>query len=119
MGTIRPKIQQVVAENVKRLKNESKSLGTVKQIAKRARIGEGSVHRILHGQVACAIDTLDAVAVAYGLQAWQLLIPDIDPQNPPTLRTIGPREDEFMRRLAALRAEYPDITEEPPKGGLK
>lgn len=47
-----------------------------------------TVQRTLNGKTKPRVDTLGAVARAYGLEAWQLLIKEFDPEHPPVLLGI-------------------------------
>lgn len=48
------------------------------------------------------VDALAAIAAAYDLMLWQLLVPDLDPENPPHL-ALSATERELYKHLAALR----------------
>lgn len=54
-------------------------------LATAAGVSPSTVGRIMNLEQAPGIDTLDALARVYGLRAWQLLIPNLDPANPPVL----------------------------------
>ena len=57
------------------------------------------VERLVKGGNAVTLDKLEQVASACGLQAWHLLIPDLDPNNPPAANIT----DEDRAMLAKLR----------------
>lgn len=75
-------------------------------------VGKSTVYRILDaaGDNRTRIVVLEKLANAYGLQAWQLLIPQLDPLHPPKIYTPQEREQieiwhavyEQVQRLAGV-----------------
>jgi hypothetical protein len=59
------------------------------------------IDRLTKGQHAVTIDSLEAVAQELGLQAWQLLLPDLDPSAPADA-PISEAEREMLRKLRRL-----------------
>lgn len=59
------------------------------------------------GASAVAIDKLDGVAKAFGLQVWQLFVPGLDIKNPPRLASSDLQQlqlsDDERRLLEAFR----------------
>jgi hypothetical protein len=63
-------------------------------------VGKSTIYRILDKETAndTSINNLQRIAEAYGLNAWQLLVPHLDPRRPPSILTEKEREDiEIMR----------------------
>ncbi len=59
------------------------------------------------GASAIAIDKLDGIAKAFGLEVWQLFIPGIEPNTPPDLGRAGatppwPLKKSTLERIQAL-----------------
>ncbi|MDE2022488.1 MAG: hypothetical protein KGI71_06270 [Patescibacteria group bacterium] len=50
-------------------------------------INRRTIQRAIDGAVPVQVDTLGKIARAYGLEAWQLLVPDWAPGRPPVLLT--------------------------------
>lgn len=50
---------------------------TTYALAKRARLPQSSIMNILSGKHAISIDKADAIAAAYGLEGWHLLLRDL------------------------------------------
>lgn len=92
----------VLAVNMTRMMTHRIDRHTVASVAKAAGVGVGTVQRAKTGAVAVAIDTLEDIARALGLEAWQLLVPDIDPANPPVLRRLSPEEHALYEKLRAI-----------------
>ena len=67
-------------------------------VAKRANLDQKTISRILRMEHSPSIDKLAGLAEAFGLQAWQLLIPHLDPSNPPIVQ-MTPVEKELYDRL--------------------
>ena len=77
--------QAVLAENLMRLRHANRF--TQKQLAKKAGLGEGTIHRASDGkQSAATLETIEALAEAFNLEPWQLLVPDLNPESPPRLQ---------------------------------
>ena len=70
------------------------------------RVDQRTVGRILSGEMCPTIDKLDELASAFGLRAWQLLVPNLDPENPP-VGAISRREQEYHRKIEALKLHEP------------
>lgn len=67
---------------------------------RRSGVAQSTIGRILADKGENArIETLERIAKAYGLQAWQLLIPGVNPKNPPMLRVAGEVEKALYARL--------------------
>jgi transcriptional regulator with XRE-family HTH domain len=73
------------------------------EIALKAGVGKGSIGRIYRGEVGAGIDTLEAIAGVFGLQAWQLLVGPLDTQARPEVMTPETRQElAELRRMRAL-----------------
>lgn len=55
-------------------------------------VGEATIERMIKGKADVRLDSIEAVARGFGLQAWQLLVPDLDPRNPPVYLSDGERD---------------------------
>lgn len=67
-------------------------------------IGKSTLYRILDPRTKnpTQLDTLERIAKAYNLQVWQLLVPRLDPLDPPAV--IG------TQRMAVLRSVFQQTT---------
>lgn len=104
-------VKDVVGANLRRLmdyagaKNPDSLLAKQKTLAKKAGVTQSTVGRVLRKEVAVATDTLQSLAACFKLQAYQLLIPNLEPDNPVTVPiTMAERElnrafRETMQRL--------------------
>lgn len=82
------------------------------------RIGRTAVGAMFAGTTPVNLDFVETMARLFGLDAWQLLVPGMDPKHPPVLRSIGPAEEEAYRRieqarqaLANMLGDRPEVTE--------
>lgn len=101
-------IREVVAANVQTLidyaRDHDRPYGDQKALAKKARIAMSTVARIRKAEVGVSVDVLEAIANAYGLSAWQLMMPNLDPTNPPVV-CITASERALYRKLKSAAAE--------------
>lgn len=95
-------LRTVIAANVRALRKQLKE--TQPQIAERAKargyvLDQGTVSRVENKRLVPSIDVLEALAHGLDVEAWQLLVPAIDPKNPPVLRDATASERELWKRL--------------------
>jgi transcriptional regulator with XRE-family HTH domain len=93
--------RQILADNLERLKKE-RGFSSYNQIAKRAKVGQSHVSRLVLLKSAATIDMLDALADALGVQTWELLTDDEATRKAALERMIlGPRlpDDEAEKHL--------------------
>ncbi len=69
-------------------------------------IGKSTIYRILSTDAANdpTVLTAQKLAEAYGLDAWQLLVPHVDPSDPPTV--LSPKERE---EIAIMRVVFQQV----------
>lgn len=108
-----PPAVKIVAANVARLLAASYGPRTQKDLRARAGIAQSTVSRILRGNQGAGIDVVEQIAHAYGLEAWQLMVPGFDPANPPILRSMSEQETQLYERLRALSAEFARLPKQP------
>lgn len=68
------------------------------------RVGKSTIYRMFNGEGPVGADTLELVARAFNLQAYHLLIPGLDPANPPVVLTSA-REREFWEHVRNLNRD--------------
>lgn len=73
----------------------------VLQLEAQTDIGKSTLYRILDPRAKnpAQLDTLERIAAAFGLQVWQLLVPRMDPLDPPAV--IGERQMSVLRSVFA------------------
>lgn len=66
------------------------------------KVGKSTIDRAIRGETTLNLDYIEVIAACYGLASWQLLVPNIAPDNPPTLREMSKSEESLYRRLQEL-----------------
>lgn len=102
--------RDILAANIQRLMDANPSLSSLVKVAAEAKrkghtVSKNAVDSAKSGSHAVNMDTLDGIARAFEMDAWQLLVPNMNPSNPPVLRSIGETEDEMYKRLRSAAAE--------------
>lgn len=75
-----------------------------------AGIGNGTAQRINEMTADSSLATLEAIAACYGMEAWHMLLPQLNPANPPVfVMTHAERElyDKLAQSVRALAEQRP------------
>ena len=96
----------VLSTNLKSLMQASEDLRTQAAIGKRCGIDQRTVGRILNEEHSPQLKQIEAIASAFGLLPWQLLIPGLDPKNPPVCE-LTKVEKELYDKLRRLVTQLP------------
>ena len=78
-------IAQLLSDNLKKLMEASEHLTAQGDVGTAAKTDQTTIGRILNMTISPTLDKVDAIARAFGLEAWQLLTPGLHPTNPPLL----------------------------------
>lgn len=110
-------LKRVVAKNIRALMERAaargeKSLASQNGLAKKAGVGQRTVGRIVEGTQEPGVDVVAAIAHAYGLSGWQLLVEDFDPNNPPILRIASEAERKFWQSFEETQQRMRDLERE-------
>jgi transcriptional regulator with XRE-family HTH domain len=84
------------------------------ELAAKAGVGQGTIGRLARGEVAPAVDTLEAVAGVFSLQAWQMLIEGLDPAAPPEILLPALRDELY--ELRAMRVTLEGLLKDGQQG---
>lgn len=100
-----PPIRAVLAANLRALMSRQHPEMTEHELARLAKrhggeLSQSTVHRMLHGQTSCGVDHLATLAMVFELEPWQLLVPDLDPTDPPVLASVSPPSDRPHQALS-------------------
>ena len=101
--------RDILAANVKALMDHHEDLGTLKKLVARTGIPNGTLDRIRRALVGCSIDHLGALADAFDLQPWHLLLPNLDVENPQVLAALSTRERDLYDRLRSAAQELSQL----------
>lgn len=104
---MRPDPRKVLSDNLRRIIGPDSNPS---RWAAEHRMDKKPVQRMLAGTHAATIDTIESIAKAAGLQPWQLLLPNLDPINPPVFVMTRAERDLY----AKLRADFENL---PPLTG--
>jgi hypothetical protein len=89
----------VFRENLRRLIGDV----SVNQWSKRHALEQTTIQRLLTGAEP-KLSMIEKIAEAVGLEPWQLLVPLLQPNNPPiAIGAHGPEEVDLWKRIEALR----------------
>lgn len=96
-------IRKVIAANLRALMQSHVDLNTQMKIQERTnkRVSQRTVGRILEGSVSVTVDNLADLAHIFGLQPWQMLLPNLDPTNPQIVPALTPAEQKMYASIQA------------------
>jgi hypothetical protein len=95
-------VRLTLARNLRALMNAHEDRNTIEKLVLRGGGTNGTIGRMLKGDTSSRIDAVTQVARVFNLQAWQLLVPNLDPAHPPAL-------EMDTRRAEILAAELENI----------
>lgn len=108
-------IRKIVGNNICTLMQYAADHGAPyphdKALAAKAKLAASTIARIKRGEVGASIDTLEVIAKAYKLSAWQLLIPKLDPAIPP-VAVSSDTERALYWRIKSLAADFRNVDEQ-------
>lgn len=84
------------AHNLKRI-IETSSYGSVNGWAKAHKLETRNIARIIRGEQSPTLDTIHEISRLAGFQSWQMLLPDIDLDNPPMFTMTKVERDLYSR----------------------
>lgn len=100
-----------LSANLTALMENDRELTTDAKVAKAAGVDQKTVWRMVAKSNSATLDKIAKVAAAFDLQTWQLLVPGLEPTNPPVVITRV--EYDFFARLTKKEAAL--ITPPPKK----
>lgn len=95
-----------VASNLDRLMKAHADihLDTPGKLAAKVGIGRNTVKRALDAESGCTLETLEAIAKAFPVEPWQLLVPNMKPAVMPMLAKPDASQKEFLATIVDLRS---------------
>jgi transcriptional regulator with XRE-family HTH domain len=75
MAIKRPATRETLARNLRALMDEAK--WNQVELSKRSGISQRQISNILRQETGCSIEHADAIAKAFGLQGWHLIMPTL------------------------------------------
>lgn len=98
---LRPDIKRVLWENVAGLMRKRWQGENLTRLARESGCGPGTATRLKECQTSVGVDVLEKIAGVFDLEPWQLLVPGLDPAQPPTLQPFSDEERALYERLVA------------------
>lgn len=98
----------ILWQNIVALMRHKYGRENINQLARDAKISPGTVSRIKKIENSTGLDVIERIAGVFRLQAWQLLLPGLDPSNVPmTMITETERQlyEKLKRVYALLKGE--------------
>lgn len=74
----------------------------VRALSQKADISFSSVQRLLRGETGATIDTIESVSLALNVSPYQLLIPELDIENPQTLQGVTAAEKRLYANIRRI-----------------
>jgi hypothetical protein len=99
----RPDPRRILWENVRALMQHHWQGENLTRLANEAGVGPGTASRLKACETYPQINTIDAIAAVFDLAGWQLMVPGIEPSNPPVLLAASPAERRLYRRFLAFK----------------
>lgn len=96
-------LRAVLGRNVRELalKSYGQHSNALMQLAKHSGIGKSTIYRIVSEEVGCSIDQLQQLALALDVQAYQLLCPNLDIDNPQVISGASAAERRLYAQFAS------------------
>ena len=91
--------RMLFGDNIRRLMRSRPSLDSNPKLSVRADVGVATLSRIITCKTAATLDTVARLAEAFGLEPWQLLVPNLNVNNPQMLQVSSPEEIQLWERL--------------------
>lgn len=83
------------------------------RLADECGFAQSTATRIKQQKHATGIDKLDLIARRFNLATWQLLVPGMDPKNPPALQPVSEKERRLYERIMSAAREIASETNPP------
>lgn len=75
------------------------------RLAKDCKMGPASASRIKEAKTSVGLEIIDKIARHFHVEPWELLVPNFDPSNRPTLQPVSEQERRLYARLAEVAKE--------------
>lgn len=91
----------VLAENVLKLMahHYKESTNRPMALAKDAQVSLSTIQRIISKETGASLDNIEAVAGVFHLSVYQIMVPSLDPSNPPVIKGAMQNEQRLYRNF--------------------
>ena len=97
---------EILATNLKALMAAHETLRTQAAVGKASKINQRTVGYIVNQEHSCGLKQLEAIASAFDLLPWQLLVPGLNPKSPPVCEFTKVERDLY-KKLRTLVQQLP------------
>jgi transcriptional regulator with XRE-family HTH domain len=101
----------VLARNLRNLMATKAGPRSQTALRKKSGVAQATIGRILKQETEAGVETVDRLAKAFGLEGWQMMVPGMDPTNPPVLMAATPAEKALYDRLRATVEDIANLKE--------
>lgn len=91
--------KQILWENVKALMDHHYGGENLGKFATKTKVAPATMTRLKKQQTSIGIEIVEAFAKPFGLEAWQLLVPDLQVDNPPVLASQVKEASELYAKI--------------------
>ncbi len=88
-------------QNVLALMTRHYGAENLSRLAEECGFARSTATRLKQKKVSPGLDKIDLIARRFNLASWQLLVPGMDPLNPPTLQPVSAKERELYNKIMA------------------
>jgi hypothetical protein len=72
------------------------------RLSSECKFGPGTASRLKEAKTSVGLEIIDKIAKQFHVQPWELLVPQFDPDNRPTLQPLTESERLLYKRLAEV-----------------
>jgi len=83
---------ETLSKNLRQLVGEGRRYEKLEALAARSGVGKSTIARARNGENALRIDNLEDIARAFNLEPWQMLVENVDPTDPPALKSNNDKQ---------------------------
>lgn len=98
----RPATKDLLWQNVLELMKHHYGKENLNRLARDTGVGPGSASRIKARNTSVGLEVLDKIAAHFKLEPWHLLLPKLDPSNPPVFM-LTEVEERLYKRLKRVQ----------------
>lgn len=97
--------KRVLWKSVSALMHKHYGEENLTRLARECKIGPGTASRMKEGETSVGLEIIDKIAKRFGVQSWELLVPNFDPSNRPALQPVSEQERRLYERLREVAKE--------------
>jgi transcriptional regulator with XRE-family HTH domain len=75
------------------------------RLSRDCKIGPGTATRLKQAETSVGLEIIDKIAKHFQVSSWELLVPNFDPSNRPTLQPVTEHERRLYERLREVAKE--------------